>query len=70
LENYLDRIKCKLLIIGIDNNNYYIPEYDSIPLYKLVEGSQLIFLDTSDEPNQLEYIYKIEDDIKEFLDSL
>ena len=70
LENYLDRIKCRLLIVSIDNNNYYIPEYDSIPLHNMVEDSELIFLDTSDEYNQLEYIYKIEDEIKEFLDSL
>lgn len=70
LEDKLDNIKCRLLIVSSDNNNYYTPEYDSIPLNNLVEGSKLIFLDIGDEPDELEYIYIIEDEIKEFLDSL
>ena len=56
LEDYLDRIKCKLLIVSVDNN--------------AVENSELIFLDMGDEPNELEYLYKIEDDIKRFLDDV
>ena len=70
LENLLDRIKCKLLVIGVGNNNYYIPEYDSIPLHELVEGSEYLFLDTEYNPNELEYLYKIEKDIKNFVDSV
>lgn len=70
LEEYLDRIKCKLLIITVDNNNYYTPQYDSIPLHNMVENSELIFLDMGDEPYELEHIYKIEDDIKRFMESL
>jgi homoserine O-acetyltransferase len=67
LEDYLEKVKCKLLIVSIDNNNYYTPEYDSIPIYNIVEGSKLVILDI-DEPNTLNYIYQIEDEIKEFLD--
>ena len=67
LENYLDRIKSKALIVSVDNNNYYTPEYDSIPLHNAVENSELIFLDMGDEPNELEHLYKIEEDIKRFL---
>ena len=70
LENLLDRIKCKLLVIGVGNNNYYIPEYDSIPLHNLVEGSEYLFLDTEYNPNELEHLYKIEKDIKNFINSV
>ena len=41
LENYLDRIKCKLLIVSIDNNNYYIEEpnmYDSYGFRNLINS--------------------------------
>lgn len=67
LENDLENVKCKLLIVSIDNNNYYSPEYDSMPILDFVEGSELVVLDIGDEPNELNYIYRIEDEINEFL---
>lgn len=70
LENDLDKIKCKVLIIGVNNNHYSIPEVDSIPIHKAVKNSEYVLLDVLDKPNDLDYIYKIEDDIKKFLDSI
>ena len=70
LEDGLDKIKCNLLVIGVNSNNYYIPEYDSIPIHESVEGSQYIFLDTGENPNHLDYIPKIEKDIEKFINSV
>lgn len=70
LENDFDKIKCKVLVIGVNNNNYAIPEFDSIPIHEAIENSEYILLDVKDKPNELEYLYKIEDDIKKFLDSV
>lgn len=70
LESQLDKIKCKLLIIGVGNTNYYIPEFDSIPIHEAVEGSTYLFLDVGDDSNISEHAYKIIDDVKEFLSSV
>ena len=70
LEDYLDRIKCNLLIIGVDNNGFYDPKFDSIPIHEAVENSEFILLDIGNKPEETEYLYKIEDDIKKFLEKI
>ena len=70
LENGLDKIKCKLLVIAGDFSNYYIAKYDSIPLCDAVEGSKFLQIEDMDDLNIINYLYKIEDKIKEFLDSV
>lgn len=69
LEEDLDKIKCKTLIIGVNNTNYYVPEYDSIPIHEAIKHSEYILLDV-DKPNDLDYLNKIEVDIKRFVDSV
>ena len=70
LSSQLDKIKCKLLVIGIENNNYSVPKYDSIPIYEAVEGSEYILLDASNKSNEAESIYKIENDIRKFVENI
>lgn len=70
LEEDLDKIKCKLLVIAGDNTNYYVSKYDSVPICEAVEGSKYLQLDVYDHSNIVDYLYKIEDDVKEFINSL
>ena len=70
LEDQLDKIKCKLFVIASGYTNFYIAKYDSIPLHETVEGSRYLFLDTGDDLNVGDHIYIIEDDLKDFMDSI
>ena len=70
LEDGLDKIKCKLLVIAGDYTNYYVAKYDSIPICEAVEGSKYLQLDADGDSNIVDYLYKIEDDVKEFIDSV
>ena len=70
LEEDLDKIKCKLLVIAGDNTNYYVSKYDSVPICEAVEGSKYLQLDVYDHSNIVDHLYKIEEDVKEFINSL
>lgn len=70
LENSLDKIKCKLLVIAGDYTNYYVAKYDSIPICEAVGGSTYLQLDSYDDSNIMEHLYKIENDVKKFIDSV
>ncbi|MBR5953835.1 MAG: hypothetical protein IK021_00155, partial [Methanobrevibacter sp.] len=60
----------KLFVIASGYTNFYNAKYDSIPLHEAVEGSRYLFLDTGDDLNVGDHIYKIEDDLKDFMDSI
>ncbi len=68
LTSQLNKIKCRLLVIGVKNNNLSVPEYDSIPIHEAVEGSEFILLDASNKSNEADSLYKIEDKIREFVE--
>lgn len=70
LSNQLDKIKCRLLVIGVENNAYSIPKYDSIPIYETVGGSEFILLDALNKHNEADSLYKIEDEIRKFVESV
>ena len=70
LEDKLDKIKCKVLVIGINNRSYYSPEYDFFPLKDLIKNSKLLLLDLKGKGTEMENIYRIKDDIKDFIDSV
>ena len=70
LSNQLDKIKCRLLVIGVENNAYSIPKYDSIPIYETVDGSEFILLDALNKHNEADSLYKIEDEIRKFVESV
>ena len=68
LSDQLDEIKCRLLVIGVKNNDYSIPKYDSIPIHESVEMSEFLLLDASNKNNESDSLYKIEDEIKKFVE--
>lgn len=70
LQDKLDQIKCKVLVVGINNISYYSVEHDFFPLKDFIKHSKLVLLDVNGKENELDYIYQIEDDIKEFIDSV
>lgn len=70
LEDELDKIKCKLLIIAADYTNYYVSKYDSVPLHEAVEGSKYLSIDMGDDLDITDHLYKVERDIKDFVDSI
>ena len=70
LENDLDKIKCRLLVIAGNFTNYYVAKYDSIPLCDAVEGSKFLQIDDIDDLKIINHLYKIENDIKEFINSV
>ena len=69
LQDKLNKIKCKVLAIGINNTSYYSPNHDLYPLNDLIKHSKLLLLDLKEE-NEVNNIYQIKDDIKEFIDSI
>lgn len=70
LEDDLDKIKCKLLVIAWDYTNYYVAKFDSVPIYEAVEGSKYLKLDGGTGSNIIDNLYKIADDVKEFINSV
>ena len=68
LSSQLDQIKCRLLVIGVENNNLSVPIYDSIPIHEAVDGSEYILLDASDGYKEANSLYKIENEIREFVE--
>ena len=68
--NKLADIKAKTLIIAINQDQYFPPELDGIPMSKMIENSTLIRFDSELGHVGSNEIYKIEKEIKEFMDSL
>ena len=46
IEKDLNKIKSKVLIIGINQDQYFPPNLDAIPMYNLIEDSELIIYDS------------------------
>lgn len=46
IEDDLDKIKSKVLIIGINQDQYFPPNLDAIPMHKLIKDSELIIYDS------------------------
>lgn len=58
------------MVIGVENNAYSVPKYDSIPIYEAVAGSEFLLLDASNKNNEADSLYKIEDEIRNFVESI
>ena len=58
------------MAIGINNTSYYSLDFDFYPLNDLIKDSKLLLLDVKGEENEVNNIYQINDDIKEFIDSV
>lgn len=69
LESELDRIKCKLLIISLNRTNYFVPEFDAIPLHNRVKDSIYLSFDLSIASDNSENLHNMVLEIKKFVDS-
>ena len=67
IEDQLDKIKADVLIIAINQDQYFPPELDGIPLSKLIKNSQLVIFDSELGHVGTNELIKIEDDLKQFL---
>lgn len=67
IEKELKKIKSKLLIISINNDEYFPPELDGIPLHNIVKNSKLLILDSIHGHLGSSELTPIKNDIEEFI---
>lgn len=70
LTQSLSKIKAKTLIIGVNQDQYFPPDIDVIPLAESIEGSKLYLYDSILGHLGSSEIIKAESIIKEFLDEI
>ncbi len=70
LESELHKIKCKLLIISFNRTNYFVSEFDAIPLHDAVENSEYLSFDLSIASDNAVNIHNMVLEIKKFVDSV
>ena len=67
VEDKLENIKAKVLIISSKKDIYYSPEYDSVPVKDMIKDSEVVLYDfVRKNANDDDYSY-FEDDLKEFM---
>ena len=67
LEGDLDKIKSKVLIIGINQDQYFPPNLDAIPMHELIKNSELIIYDSDLGHIGFRELEKIEKELSEFM---
>ena len=67
LEDDLDKIKSKVLIIGINQDQYFPPNLDAIPMHELIKNSELIIYDSDLGHIGFRELEKIEKELSEFM---
>lgn len=67
LENKVSNIIAKTLIIAINQDQYFPPEHDAIPLSKMIENSKLIVFDSICGHIGTKDLYKVEEEINTYL---
>lgn len=70
LEDKLKNIKTNVLIVGTDNDVYYTPEFDLLPLEDLIENSKVVLFKSSDNYQEYDEHPIIDDELKEFLSNI
>lgn len=70
LTRKLSKIKAKTLVIGVNQDQYFPPDIDVIPLAESIEGSELYLYDSILGHLGSSEIIKAADVIKEFLDEI
>lgn len=70
LEDKLKNIKTNVLIVGTDNDVYYAPEFDLLPLEDLIENSKVVLFKSSDNYQEYDEHPIIDDELKEFLSNI
>ncbi|MCL2688169.1 MAG: alpha/beta fold hydrolase [Methanobrevibacter sp.] len=67
IENIISNIKAKTLIVAINQDQYFPPELDAIPMSNMIKDSKLVFYDSIMGHVGTHEIIKIEKELKEFL---
>lgn len=67
LTDRLKDISAKVLIIAINQDQYFPPNLDAIPMSKMIKNSKLVIFDSCMGHIGSSELYKIEDDLEEFL---
>ena len=67
IEDIISNIKAKTLIVAINQDQYFPPELDSIPMSKMIEGSELVIYDSLMGHIGTHEIIKVEEKLEEFL---
>ncbi len=67
IEDILSNIKAKTFIVAINQDQYFPPELDAIPMSEMIEGSKLVIYDSNMGHIGTQEILKIENELNEFL---
>ena len=67
LSDKLKDISAKVLIIAINQDQYFPPNLDAIPMSKMIKNSKLVIFDSCMGHVGSSELYKIEKDLEEFL---
>lgn len=67
IENKIANIKAKTLIVAINQDQYFPPELDAIPMSNLIKNSELVLYDSLLGHVGVHEIIKIEKEIENFL---
>jgi homoserine O-acetyltransferase/O-succinyltransferase len=67
LEDQVSKIKASTLIVGINQDQYFPPHMDAIPLSKMIKNSELLIFDSLLGHIGTHEIDKVETEINEFL---
>ena len=70
VEDELDKIKAKTLIIACKQDPHFPPELDAIPMSQMIKDSQLIIMDSELGHLCFNDLLSISDELKEFMGSL
>lgn len=69
VENDLDKVKSKTLIIASKQDPHFPPELDAIPMSKMIESSQMIIMDSDLGHLCFNELETISDDLNEFMEN-
>lgn len=67
IEDKLSNINSKVLIVGINQDQYFPPELDAIPMSKLIKNSRLVIYDSINGHIGSRELNKISTELEEFL---
>ncbi len=67
IEKDLSKIKAKVLIIGINQDQYFPPNLDAIPMHNLIENSKLVIYDSDLGHIGFRELDKIANELSEFM---
>ena len=68
VENDLEKIKSKVLIVACKQDPHFPPELDAIPMSKMIKNSQLVIMDSELGHLCFNELETIHDELKEFME--